>query len=429
MIVTDHFVYIHTSRTGGTFLNKLFLEHVPGARMIQYHGHLGNLPPSFLHLPVIGFVRNPWDWYVSMFCDYRRKPQFVFRIISEEHTLGLEETIARFLSLGDDSDLSRRLLRQLVQTAPAVIDAHTPPRLRNPGLRSEHFANYPKNRGYYSWLFQLMYESEHPHEIHIGRFENLREEALRLLKLTGTPITGDISRYLKEADALNRSHRDRSFVGAYPPDLEQLVVDRDRYLIDQFGYEFSVATGYPKTDTFKHLGSADVDHLIERVIKIPDSLWKSEDEEKPNKLNNLNNTRHIMFRFINGHDNVFDYQDFPLWNEWKDDLLPIMKQAARRLGYEDYRFPRVILARLPAGGEISPHTDGRASHFIHKIHVPLITNSQTIFHVGKQSRHLPTGEIFEVNNKRVHAVKNEGEQDRTHLIFECYNMDDYGKTG
>ena len=44
MIVTDHFVCIHVSRTGGTFLNKLILQYIPGARMIQYHGQLKDLP-------------------------------------------------------------------------------------------------------------------------------------------------------------------------------------------------------------------------------------------------------------------------------------------------------------------------------------------------------------------------------------------------
>ena len=117
----------------------------------------------------------------------------------------------------------------------------------------------------------------------------------------------------------------------------------------------------------------------------------------------------------------------PLWDEWKDVLLPIMEQAAKKLGYRNYRFPRVMLAWLPASGEISRHSDGNASHYIHKIHVPLITNPETIFHVGGKARHLPVGEIIEVNNKRVHAVKNDGEQDRVHFIFECYNMDDYGK--
>ena len=93
MIITKHFVYIHTSRTAGTFLNKLILEHVPGAQLLQYHGHLGDLPGEFSHLPVIGFVRNPWDWYVSMFFDYRRKQQYVYQIISEGGVLGFEATV------------------------------------------------------------------------------------------------------------------------------------------------------------------------------------------------------------------------------------------------------------------------------------------------------------------------------------------------
>jgi hypothetical protein len=134
-----------------------------------------------------------------------------------------------------------------------------------------------------------------------------------------------------------------------------------------------------------------------------------------------------MFRYIQGDTNVFDFHEFPAWDEWKDLLLPIMEQAANQLGYENYRFPRVMFAWLAAGGEISRHSDGNASHYIHKIHVPLITNSETIFQVGRQAKHLPVGEIFEVNNKRTHSVKNDGKTDRIHLIFECYNMDDYGK--
>ncbi len=247
MIVTNHFVYIHTSRTGGTFLNKLILEYVPGARMLQYHGHLGDLPSEYSHLPVIGFVRNPWDWYVSMFFDYRRKQQFVYQIVSERGVLDFEATVSRFLKLGDNSAQSKSLLEQLVKAAPTSINARNPARHQLPGLRSEHFANYSKNQGYYSWLFQLMYESENTHRIHIGQFENLREEALRLFEETGTPITKSITAYLEEAEPLNSTRRPKSFVEGYPPKLEQLVADRENYLIDQFGYEFSEAGKYPKT--------------------------------------------------------------------------------------------------------------------------------------------------------------------------------------
>ena len=232
----------------------------------------------------------------------------------------------------------------------------------------------------------------------------------------------------EEARPLNPSPRPKGFVGAYPPELELLLAGKERYFIDRFGYACSEAHDYPKTDYFRHLGTADPTELIARATTIPESLWETENEAKPNKIAQLNETRHVMFRFITDTSNVFDYSDHPvLWNQWKDALLPVMNQAAQALGYRDYRFPRVMLARVPAGGAISAHPDAEASHYIHKIHVPLTTNDQTVFHVGTKAMHIPVGEIFEVNNKRVHAVSNNGATDRIHLIFECYNAEDYGK--
>ncbi len=239
MIITKYFVYIHTSRSAGTFLNKLILENVPEAKMVQYHGHLRDLPEAYSHLPVIGFVRNPWDWYVSMCFDYQRKKQYVFGVLAGRGDLSFEEILSRFLRLGDNSDLSKRLLAQLVQFAPKTINVRNPARRELPGLRSEHFANYPENLGYYSWLFKLMYESEIDHRIHIGRFENIREEVRRLFEQTGTPITEGIVAYLKNAKAMNSSPRPRSYLNGYEPELEQLVAEKDKYLVDQFGYVFS----------------------------------------------------------------------------------------------------------------------------------------------------------------------------------------------
>ena len=239
MIVTDHFVYVHVSRSGGTFLNKLIKDHVSGARMLQYHGHLKDLPAEYSNLPVISFVRNPWDWYVSMFSDYARKQQYVFQILSGRGALNFEATVTRFLKLGDNDPASKKLLQQLASVAPRVIDVHKPLRNHLPGLRSEHFKNYPDGMGYYSWLVQLMFESESDHQIHYGRFENLREDALRLLEETGTPITSAITEYLAEAEPLNASPRPKSFDDCYGPELSQLVADKDGQLIERFGYACS----------------------------------------------------------------------------------------------------------------------------------------------------------------------------------------------
>ena len=236
MIVTDHFVYIHVSRTGGTFLNKLIMEQVPGARMIRYHGQLRDLPAEFGDLPVIGFVRNPWDWYVSMFFDYRRKRQYVFQVLSDNGVLGFRPTVRRFLKLGDDTDESRTLREQLVRVAPQRIDIVRPQRNHLPGLTAAHFEDYPAETGYYSWLFGRMFGTESTRDVHFGRFEDLRHEARRLLELTGTPITDRIDAYLENARPLNPSPRPRSVAGGYDDELAALVADKDRTVVERFGY-------------------------------------------------------------------------------------------------------------------------------------------------------------------------------------------------
>ena len=230
MIVTDHFVYIHISRTGGTFLNRLILDQAPGARMLRYHGRLEDLPDVHTHLPAIAFARNPWDWYVSMFHDYRRKKQFVFQVLSDQGVLGFERTIARFLNLGDGSAESRGLLRRL---AVATLG---PGRNNPPGLRSEDFARYPADVGYFGWLFGLMLRAGPEREIRIGRFENLRQDALRLLEETGLPVTQRIASYLEEAPPLNASQRPRHSTKALSPELKRLVAERERAFIERFGY-------------------------------------------------------------------------------------------------------------------------------------------------------------------------------------------------
>ncbi len=268
MIVTDHFVFIHVSRTGGTFLNNLILGEFPGARMIQYHGRLENLPPARSRLPVIGFVRNPWDWYVSMHQDYRRKRQYVYQVLSEQGALDFERTVARFLNLGDGSGESRALLRRLAAAAPKKTAARGPGRWQRrsqgPGLRSEDFSRYPDGAGYYGWLFDLMFRPRPvsaettppsrpvavPHvpepappkqerRILYGRFENLREEALRLFEETGAPVTKNIAAYLKLEPPANASPRGKGFTGRYSNELRELLALRERKLIARFGYDFA----------------------------------------------------------------------------------------------------------------------------------------------------------------------------------------------
>ena len=67
MIVTDKFVFVHFPRTGGTFITAVIMRLFPSAREIGYHLPRFLLPNEYSHLPVLGGVRNPWEFYVSWY--------------------------------------------------------------------------------------------------------------------------------------------------------------------------------------------------------------------------------------------------------------------------------------------------------------------------------------------------------------------------
>lgn len=179
-----------------------------------------------------------------------------------------------------------------------------------------------------------------------------------------------------------------------------------------------------KTASVKPLGQFDVSALRADVLAIPEETWNLEDASKPNRFETLDRTRHIVFRFIKDlNDWRTDYER-PLWAAWRERLEPLMARAVAPYGYARGVFPRVMLARMAPGGIIQPHRDNMPSAlWPHKIHVPLVTNNRVGFYIEPKTWHFPEGQAVEVNNLGVHAVRNDGETDRIHLIFEYYDAD------
>jgi hypothetical protein len=179
-----------------------------------------------------------------------------------------------------------------------------------------------------------------------------------------------------------------------------------------------------KTTTVRKLGPIDITALRAAVLAIPEAIWDAENADKPNKLDVLEETRHIVFRFI---DNAIDWRrsyDCPAWSPWRRLLEPVLTQAVRDYGYVRGAYPRVMLANMPPGGVIPPHVDANpAALWPHKIHVPLFTNDRVVCWFGEAEHHFPAGEAVEVNNLGGHWVRNGGDTDRVHLIFEYYDAD------
>lgn len=179
-----------------------------------------------------------------------------------------------------------------------------------------------------------------------------------------------------------------------------------------------------KTTSIRSLGHVDITALREAVLDIAEDVWDAEDADKPNRFEALDRTRHIAFRFVDNFQDWRQSHDRPLWAQWRALIEPVLAQSVKPYGYARAAFPRVMLARMAAGGVIKPHRDANpAAKWPHKIHVPLLTNDKVTFFVDGVGYHFAEGEAIEVGNMAVHAVQNAGDSDRIHLIFECYDLD------
>lgn len=180
-----------------------------------------------------------------------------------------------------------------------------------------------------------------------------------------------------------------------------------------------------KTSSLLRLGPVDLGGIRDDILAIPDAVWAEQNARKPNRgYDSLDRTEHIVFRFIRDAGDCRHSVDYPLWASWRERLEPLLQTAIRPYGYQRVQFPRVMLARMPAGSRIRRHRDANpAALWPHKIHIPISTNDKVLFYIEPEFHHLDVGQAYEVNNLGVHAVQNDGDGARIHLIFECYDVD------
>ena len=80
---------------------------------------------------------------------------------------------------------------------------------------------------------------------------------------------------------------------------------------------------------------------------------------------------------------------------------------------------RAMFIKLPAGQVITPHPDqGDYLMTVRRCHIPLITNDDIKFTVGDHTMSLKQGECWEINNSKIHEVKNLSNSDRVHLLID-----------
>ena len=226
MIVTDRLVFLHLHKSGGTFVNALLMRCASSAIRIGYHLPYRQLPEIYRNLPVVGTVRSPWAYYVSWYHFQRsqQNPNILFQICSNGGGLGFKETITNLVELsGDDVRLD-----ELKQGVPHHFVNH--------GLNlTKNCVGELRERGlgFYSFLYARLYEGTA--DPTVLRVEGLREELRTALASLGVLPNACAEIFLENAPPLNTSAHGPP-AQYFDEQLAALVGDRDRAIIERFGY-------------------------------------------------------------------------------------------------------------------------------------------------------------------------------------------------
>lgn len=181
------------------------------------------------------------------------------------------------------------------------------------------------------------------------------------------------------------------------------------------------------SDTVK-LGQFDISALKTAVLALDDGAWLA-DSSRQQVFDAHTSTQTLKliadpdFRHTDPSVHplfaTFESMIAPFFEHIRSFYLQTLRQRSVAEKHGPGYFIRALLTRLPAGTEIRPHIDdGYSLKRCHRIHVPIVTTPETLFRVGDTRFHMAAGEMWEINNRRIHAVTNGGDAARIHLIMD-----------
>jgi len=218
-------------RCGGTFTRSLLEKHFPETREIGYHFPRRLLPTAYRHLPILGSIRNPWSFYVSLYLRSRKAMEvrpYPFHQVFVDRGLGdFKQTTKGLLDLGRDESLLDALLEVLPQEPRHGVGGMNLSRTCLERMRnSEH--------GFYTFHFRRLFGDESG--VSLVRLETLREDLLRFFEALGL-LSDELRKDVLEEPARHAVDRS-SYESFFDEELAALVRERERLFTDEFGYRF-----------------------------------------------------------------------------------------------------------------------------------------------------------------------------------------------
>lgn len=215
MLISAHFVFLHMPKTGGGSVTRVLRETFEPGYLCAGPGpdpHLSwrHIPPEVATLPVLGYVRNPWDWYVSWYHFHRARTATSKRLWRS--------------AFAEETDFA------------TVVRAACTGRVDHD--RAEVRAGMQCGMDFYTArLHDVLGDGLGGERLTVGRFEHLFEDLEDFLRRAGVPVPHDFATRAKATTIENRATRG-AYRDYYDADLRDLVGEHCAKVCERFGYTF-----------------------------------------------------------------------------------------------------------------------------------------------------------------------------------------------
>ena len=172
---------------------------------------------------------------------------------------------------------------------------------------------------------------------------------------------------------------------------------------------------------YNYVGKVDVSEFKDKIRGLDQSYWKAYTKRQENfKEHMYTESLLLMWDEENIHT-LEPSQKHDLFYELEiqkflDKIEPIYKEK-----YGNGYFNRVLLVKLLANRDITPHSDTGKLLVPRRTHIAVITNPEVFFIVGypeMEEKNMKEGEIWEIDNSKGHSVENLSDEDRVHFIID-----------
>lgn len=174
-----------------------------------------------------------------------------------------------------------------------------------------------------------------------------------------------------------------------------------------------------ENEAFLFLGKMPLFHeLLNEVLLLTDEQWTEYEDRKKTRgaASAKTDTIPLIYDLKHRINSKILHKNYEKFSKYIDQISILAIQHFGKIEPQ-----QAMLTRLTSGSVIPRHRDeGPLTAKTHRIHVPIVTNSECIFSVGSEFKNLKAGEVWVVDNvNKYHGVENKGTVDRIHLIVDA----------